>query len=91
LLLKVIQRLSLNAYKEIAQQLSLFKGPVLIIYGARDKVLPNVGETKNRVKQDLPQAEINILPNCGHFLQEEEPGEIGRIINEFMETTTIDR
>ncbi|MFT4568971.1 MAG: pimeloyl-ACP methyl ester carboxylesterase, partial [Saprospiraceae bacterium] len=71
-------------YHEIAEKISQFKVPVLIIYGEEDKILPQVAKTMNRVKEDLPQSEIHILSNCGHFLQEEEPEEIGRIINEFM-------
>ena len=47
--------------------------PVRIIYGERDRILPDVAETMARVKPDLPQAEVTALPDCGHFLQEEAP------------------
>ena len=44
-----------------------------VIYGAQDRILPDVAETMARVKEDLPQAEVTALPECGHFLQEEAP------------------
>ncbi|MFT4567075.1 MAG: pimeloyl-ACP methyl ester carboxylesterase, partial [Saprospiraceae bacterium] len=59
LLSKVIQRLGLSGYHEIAEKISQFKVPVLIIYGEEDKILPQVAKTMNRVKEDLPQSEIH--------------------------------
>jgi pimeloyl-ACP methyl ester carboxylesterase len=57
---------------------------VRVIYGERDRILPDVGETMARVKADLPQAEVTALPDCGHFLQEEAPGEIGALLARFF-------
>jgi pimeloyl-ACP methyl ester carboxylesterase len=37
-----------------------------------------------RVARDLPQAEVTALPDCGHFLQEECPDEIGRLLADFL-------
>ena len=45
--------------------------PVLVIWGKEDEVVPlEVGE---KFKRDLPQAELVILPRCGHVPPEEEP------------------
>lgn len=84
-LLKSIQRLSLKGFAEIEEKLPLFKGPVQIIYGERDKILPKVGNTMKKVKEDLPQSKVNSLPNCGHFLQEDAPSQISEVVLAFMQ------
>jgi haloalkane dehalogenase len=55
-----------------------------VIYGARDRVLPDVADTMARVKADLPQADVTALPDCGHFLQEEAPAEVGALLARFF-------
>ena len=58
-----------------------------VVYGERDRILPDVAKTVRRMKQDLPQAEVTALPDCGHFLQEERPDEIGQLLAEFFGST----
>ncbi|MDF1867162.1 MAG: alpha/beta hydrolase [Saprospiraceae bacterium] len=83
-LLKSIQRLSMKGYHEIADKLPLFDKPVQIIYGEKDKILPEVKDTMTKVKKDLPQANVVSFPNCGHFLQEEAALEISQILSAFV-------
>ncbi len=83
-LLKTVQNLSPKGFHEISQQLSSFKGPVQILYGEKDRILPKVKDTMERVKKDLPQAQVRIFPNCGHFLQEEMPEAIAETLVDFM-------
>ena len=83
-LLKSVHRLSLKGFAEINQKLPRFKGPVQILYGEKDKILPKVADTMQRVKKDLPQSTIITLPNCGHFLQEEAPEKLSQAIMIFM-------
>ncbi|MEL6823716.1 MAG: alpha/beta hydrolase, partial [Calditrichota bacterium] len=85
-LLKTVQRLSVKGFKEINEKLVEFTGPVQILYGEADKILPNVANTMRRVKIDLPQANTQSFPNCGHFLQEEIPDELAEAIIRFMES-----
>ena len=90
-LLKSVQRLSLKGFSEIENKLPEFKGPVQIIYGENDKILPKVGQTMQRVKQDLPQSQLISLPNCGHFLQEDAPKQISDAILTFMQQWKTER
>jgi haloalkane dehalogenase len=58
--------------------------PVRIIYGEHDRILPDVAETMQQVAGDMPQAEVSVLTDCGHFLQEEQPEEISRMLADFF-------
>ena len=83
-LLKSVQRLSPKGFREIEQKLPAFKGPVQVVYGEKDRILPKVKNTMERLKKDLPQADIVSFPDCGHFLQEERPEEISKILIDFL-------
>lgn len=83
-LCKTALGLSPKGLQDIARLLPQFKIPVRIVYGERDRILPDVAKTMARVKQDLPQAEVTALAGCGHFLQEDQPEHIGQLLNEFF-------
>ena len=36
------------------------------------------------VQRDLPHADVTVLPDCGHFLQEEAPAEVGALLARFF-------
>ena len=76
--------LSPSGLATIGEALPSLDVPVRIIYGENDRILPDVAQTMQRVARDLPQAKITSLRSCGHFLQEDEPKEIGRILSEFL-------
>ncbi len=73
-----------RGFVHIARRLPTLRIPVRIIYGERDRVLPDVAQTMARVKADLPQAELTALPACGHFLQEEAPAQVGDLLAHFF-------
>ena len=83
-LLKAAQRLAIKGFEEIEEKLKIFQGPVQIIYGEKDKILPKVAHTMQRVKQDLPQANIISYPDAGHFLQEDVSPQMSEVIIKFM-------
>jgi pimeloyl-ACP methyl ester carboxylesterase len=41
-----------------------------------------------RVKRDLPQTELTVLPECGHFVQEQQPQRVGTMLAEFFSRAT---
>ena len=83
-LLKAATNVSLKAFDEIEAGLPKFDIPVQLIYGEADRILPDVAKTMARLKEDLPQASIHPLPNCGHFLQEDQPIIISELILDFL-------
>jgi pimeloyl-ACP methyl ester carboxylesterase len=76
--------LQLEGFQEIARELPALDVPVRIVYGAEDRILPDVEQTMARVAVDLPQAVVTALPGCGHFLQEEAAGEVGELLAAFF-------
>jgi pimeloyl-ACP methyl ester carboxylesterase len=76
-----------EGFVEIARLLPSLDVPVRIVYGERDRILPDVAETMAHVKRDLPQAVVTALPDCGHFLQEEAPQEVGELLADFFAET----
>lgn len=78
-------QLSPNGFAEIAAGLPSLDIPVRAIYGEGDRILPDIAETMRRVADDVPGgAEVISLPDCGHFCQEEAPGEVGELLAEFF-------
>lgn len=83
-LLKAAQGLGPRGLRTIAEGLSALTMPVRIIYGERDRILPDVASTMKRVTKELPHAVTTALPNVGHFLQEDAPDEVARLLTEFF-------
>ncbi len=83
-LLKTAYGLHPGGLKRIVEWLPTFKGPVRIIYAEQDRILPDVAQTMQQVTVDMPQAEVTALPDRGHFLQEECPEELARMLADFF-------
>jgi haloalkane dehalogenase len=73
------------ALAEIAEWLPTVTVPVRVVYGAQDRVLPDVADTMKRVAADVPHAEVTVLENCGHFLQEDQPEVVGSLLATFFD------
>lgn len=76
--------LPLRGFVQIAAGLPTLTMPVRAVYGTEDRVLPGVGETMARLQRDVPHAEIIAVAGAGHFLQEERPEQVGRLLGEFL-------
>jgi pimeloyl-ACP methyl ester carboxylesterase len=73
-----------KGFAEIAAGLSSLTMPVRAVYGADDRVLPDVATTMRRLAIDVSHAEVTEIPECGHFLQEEAPELVGELLAEFF-------
>lgn len=73
-----------DGLKEIEAWLPRIEVPVRLLYGERDRVLPDVAQTMRKVAELVPQAELSTLPDAGHFCQEERAGEIGEELARFF-------
>lgn len=56
--------------------------PTLIVWGKNDKIFPPAGAEP--YKRDLKTVEYHLLDN-GHFLLEENPGQVGGLIVDFLD------
>jgi pimeloyl-ACP methyl ester carboxylesterase len=78
-------RLHPGGFRQIERWLPTIDAPVRIVYGERDRILPDVAKTMRKVAADVPgEVEVTALPDCGHFLQEDRPGEIAALLSEFF-------
>ena len=69
--------------KRPQKKLSRIRIPVLILSGADDRVIPI--EESYALKRDLPHAELQTIPMCGHSPQEECPEETAVRVSGFLE------
>ena len=83
-LIKAGSGLGTRGLAKIARELPSYQTTIRLIYGEKDRVLPDVAKTMARLKHDHPKAELTPLPNCGHFLQEDDPDQVAKLIAEFL-------
>lgn len=83
-LAKAGTELSLHTIAEIAAWLPKLSMPVRVVYGSQDRILPDVAATMTRLHRDVPHAVVTALPQCGHFLHEEAPDQVGELLSEFF-------
>lgn len=76
--------LELRGFATIAKKLPSVSVPVRVVYGERDRLLPDVAETMARLKTDVPHAEVTAFPDRGHFIQLEAPEHVGDLLAEFF-------
>ncbi len=56
--------------------------PVRIIWGEHDAWLPPT--TAERLKETIPDADLSVLPDTGHFAMEDSPAEVAEALEEFL-------
>lgn len=84
-LLRTASSLGMRGFRTIAEKLPTLTVPTRIVYGERDRILPEVAETMARVARDLPQAEVSTIAGAAHFLQEDAGRELGRLLARFID------
>lgn len=76
------QQIKIPPLPEIAAMLQKIHQPAVLVWGREDRILP-VGQA-SWVKERLPQARMEILPEVGHAPQEEAPHRVNEIIIDFL-------
>lgn len=71
-----------DAMVRIEAALPHFERPVLIVRGSRDPIL-TAGRART-IAQALPDARLEVLEGAGHFLQEDDPRAVARLLNDFL-------
>jgi len=56
--------------------------PTLVLWGARDEFAPVAGA--HRFGKEIPGSEVVVLEDAGHFLMEDDPGQVSREIASFL-------
>lgn len=69
---------------ERAAELRNLDQPTLLLWGDRDIAYP-VETFGQRFLEDLPNAELQVVPDCGHYPHEERPDLVIRHILDFLE------
>jgi pimeloyl-ACP methyl ester carboxylesterase len=68
----------------LSLDLSAIRVPSLVIWAEQDAFLPM--KAAERLVEDLGgPTRLEIIPDCGHFLQEENPREVARLMMTFLE------
>jgi len=65
------------------EDLRSLKHEILLMWGRDDRVVPL--DMAPGLLQSLPNAELYILPNCGHWVQWERPKDFNRIVSGFLD------
>jgi len=68
---------------ELPAQIARLDLPALLIWGDTDRVVPLwVGQ---RLARDLPNARLEVIPECGHVPPEEHPGRSLQLVEAFLD------
>jgi pimeloyl-ACP methyl ester carboxylesterase len=66
------------------KQLDRITMPTLVITGDDDRIVPTAQSV--RLAGELPNAQLVVVPNCGHIPHEECPGEFMKAVIEFQQS-----
>ena len=68
---------------ETRRRLTGLKTPTLFIAGDRDPVTRWLGV--DWILEAMPHARVEVVEKAGHYIQEDQPGELSRLILEFLD------
>ena len=63
-------------------ELGQVSAPVLLVHGARDTLVPL--QWAQEAQRRLPNARLEVLPDCGHWAQREQPDVFNRLVAAFL-------
>lgn len=68
----------------LAERLSELTLPTLVITGDDDRIVPT--EQSLKLADELPNAQLVVIPQCGHLPHEERPDLFMQAVSDFLET-----
>ncbi|KGM43297.1 hypothetical protein JY97_08105 [Alkalispirochaeta odontotermitis] len=80
--IKVLQAMDFEKLKELPRRYRRFRKKVLIIWGAEDRI--SRIHLAHKLKRDLRNSSLKIIPASGHLVQEEKPEIVNRAILDFV-------
>ena len=70
-------------YERLVEGFQTIEQPTLIVAGLHDQIVPNI--YPRRLKNDMPNAELFVFPDCGHQPHLELPQETNELISHWLE------
>ncbi|MBW1849020.1 MAG: alpha/beta hydrolase, partial [Deltaproteobacteria bacterium] len=78
----LLERFKQSSPGEMAHRITEIKVPTLILWGARDRLIPpDIAERFNR---DIPDSQIVMFDDLGHVPQEEDPSRTVAVAEKFL-------
>lgn len=81
-ILSTMRNHMLDSFLETYQRVGKLEKPTLLFWGRQDRTVPF--EHSQDILKAIPHAEFHIIENCGHIPHYEKPGEINKILLEFL-------
>ena len=84
--LKFLREFNLNQAieREILPRLDELTMPILLVWGGQDPY--TTMDLARRLDVAIPQADLQVVTNTGHYLLEERPEEVHALLKEFIDT-----
>jgi pimeloyl-ACP methyl ester carboxylesterase len=80
---KALWELTLSSRESgLAERVSEFNLPILVITGDDDRIVPT--EQSLRLAEEIPNADLAVLSQCGHLPHEECPDEFMQAVQDFL-------
>lgn len=80
---KALWELTLSSRESgLAERVKEFELPILVITGDDDRIVPT--EQSLRLAEELPNAALAVIPQCGHLPHEECPDEFMQAVQDFL-------
>jgi pimeloyl-ACP methyl ester carboxylesterase len=80
--IKVLQALDFETLKNLPRRYRRIRKKTLIIWGAEDRI--SRIHLAHKLKKDLRNSRLKIIPASGHLVQEEKPAAVNRAILDFV-------
>lgn len=81
-LLRILTDQNLSELTEVAENLDQISAPTLILWTEKDPSAPL--SIARRLRADIGGSLLKTIPGCGHFLTEDRPEEVNRLLLEFL-------